>query len=124
MKSRLPDLSALAPLIASLDTANQAQQLGRTLRERANVAKWDRENPAKRNALTAKRRAAKLQRTPPWADLKAIEAIYTRAQLLGEHVDHVIPLQGAYVSGLHVAENLQCLPASENSRKSNKFDVS
>ncbi len=123
MNPRLPDLSALAPLLASLDTANQAQQLGRTLRKRANVAKWSRENPDGRAAIGAKRRSTKLQRTPPWADLKAIEAIYTRAQLLGEHVDHIIPLRGKLVSGLHVAENLQCLPATENQRKGNKFPL-
>lgn len=73
-----------------------------------------------------KRRAAKLQATPVWADEKAISIIYRKAAILrshGEdmHVDHIIPLQGKTVCGLHVAENLIIIPAAENIRKRNKF---
>jgi hypothetical protein len=77
----------------------------------------------------AKRRTAKLQRTPPWADMDAIKEFYAAAQRMtqatGEpyHVDHVIPLQGRLVSGLHVAGNLQILHGSENSKKRNHFEV-
>lgn len=77
---------------------------------------------------TAKRKTAKLLRTPAWADQNAIMAIYEKAAWLtastGEphHVDHIVPLQGETVSGLHVANNLQILTASENIKKSNKWD--
>ncbi len=77
----------------------------------------------------AKRRAAKLQRIPPWADEEAIAQIYARARALTvetgieHHVDHEIPLQGKLVSGLHVPANLQILTGSENSRKRNHFEV-
>lgn len=77
----------------------------------------------------AKRRAARLRRTPPWADEAAIRAIYARARALTvetgieHHVDHEVPLQGRLVSGLHVEHNLQILTGSENSRKRNRFEV-
>jgi hypothetical protein len=77
----------------------------------------------------AKRRAAKLRRTPPWADMEAIKAVYEEARRLtretgiDHHVDHEIPLQGELVSGLHVHNNLQILTGSENSRKKNRFEV-
>ncbi len=80
-------------------------------------------------ALSAKRHAAKLLRTPNWlskSQLNEIETYYSQASELSKttniahHVDHIIPLQGKNVSGLHVPWNLQILTASENCRKSNK----
>jgi hypothetical protein len=69
---------------------------------------------------SAKDRADRLHRTPPWADLEAIKEFYMNCPS-GHHVDHIIPLNGKTVSGLHVLENLQYLPAAENIRKKNKF---
>ena len=67
-----------------------------------------------------KRRCAKLQRTPKWADLSAIQQFYEKCPK-GYHVDHIIPLQGKEVSGLHILSNLQYLLAAENFSKNNKF---
>jgi 5-methylcytosine-specific restriction endonuclease McrA len=90
-------------------------------------ADYRKANPHIQNAIKAKRRATQLQATPPWVDFTAIKAIYkqcaerTRITGIPHAVDHVYPLQGLHVSGLHVAANLQILTASENSRKSNKL---
>jgi excisionase family DNA binding protein len=68
-------------------------------------------------------------RRPPWANGEAIRAVYERAKSITRetgvphHVDHIIPLQGEYVSGLHVEANLQVVPAVDNIRKRNKFDA-
>ena len=88
-------------------------------------------NPHKINAKTRLRQASQLQRTPAWLtelDLLTIEEMYrlarerTEATGVRHHVDHVVPLCGKAVSGLHVPQNLRVIPASENSRKSNKFE--
>lgn len=71
-------------------------------------------------AARAKRKQAKIQRTPPWADNEKIQRIYEECPD-GYHVDHDIPLRGKLVSGLHTAANLRHIPASENLHKRNKF---
>lgn len=85
--------------------------------------------PAKTNARSAQRRALKLQRTPKWLTaqhLVQIEIFYDAAHRLSKefgikmHVDHVVPLKGKYVSGLHVPWNLQVISEAENCAKSNK----
>lgn len=85
------------------------------------------EHPDVMNALYAKRRAAKLQRTPDWLTedhYDQIKSIYKEASTLDDHhVDHIVPLQGELVSGLHVPWNLQILTAEENLMKSNKYEV-
>jgi hypothetical protein len=97
---------------------------------KAYVAEYKKLNPAKANASKAKRKAAKLQRTPKWLtdiDFDRIETQYKLAEILTKlhneawHVDHIIPLRGKYVSGLHVPTNLQVLRGSENCSKSNQF---
>ena len=78
----------------------------------------------------AKRRAAKLKRTPAWLseqDQRDIEDFYYLARALTEVtgipyvVDHILPLQGKLVSGLHHPGNLQILTESENASKGNKY---
>lgn len=83
---------------------------------------WLQKNAGRANAITQAYRAAKKSRTPSWANQKSIREIYELAQAMGMSVDHIVPLQGASVCGLHVENNLQLLTASENSAKGNKFD--
>ena len=97
-------------------------------KHKAACSRWCKNNRAKGRAYLAKYRAAKLQQTPSWASEQLIAAYYAEAKRLEEltgikfHVDHIIPLQGELVSGLHVESNLQLLMAHENLGKSNKFD--
>lgn len=114
---------------------------------RATIVAWSTKNPekvklyasktkannkGKVNAHTVKRRLAKVNRTPKWLtadDHWAIEQAYElaalRTKLFGFawHVDHILPLQGKLVSGLHTPYNLQVIPGVENVRKSNKFEA-
>lgn len=62
-----------------------------------------------------------MYRVPLWADWDKIEEVYATCPK-GYQIDHIIPLQGKYVSGLHVAENLQHLSAFDNNSKGNKWD--
>lgn len=88
------------------------------------VAAWAKANPGKVTEKSNRRRAAKLQSMPKWADREEIKKVYdlcARFRSLGcdFHVDHIIPLQGRNVCGLHVHENLQIIEARANQSKSN-----
>lgn len=118
--------------------ANNAQQVKTTKkawyeknkeRHKATMKAWDEANSSKRNAIVAKRKAKKLQATPTWLtqeQLNQIERYYQVAKWVESileipiHVDHIVPLQGKEVSGLHVPWNLQLLPASINQSKGNR----
>ena len=75
-----------------------------------------------RLASVRAREISKRNRTPKWADLKAIKEFYKNCPP-GYHVDHIVPLHGKLVSGLHVLENLQYLPARDNLKKANKYTL-
>lgn len=70
-------------------------------------------------ARSAQYRASLENKTPEWADLGAIKEFYRNCPE-GMQVDHIIPLNGTNVSGLHVLENLQYLSKTDNLIKSNK----
>ena len=94
---------------------------------RATNRAYQKSNLAQGVARTAAYRASKLQRTPSWVNLKKIERVYMLCNWVSDftgkafHVDHIAPLRGKYISGLHVAENLQILPARENQSKANSW---
>lgn len=69
-------------------------------------------------ARHAKKRAQKLKAMPSWASVSEIHSFYNNCPK-GYHVDHIIPLQGKYVCGLHILNNLQYLPAYKNLIKNN-----
>ena len=89
-------------------------------------------NSANYNKIKAQRRAAKLNATPKWltdSQLAEIKALYVLADELTNstdtphQVDHIVPLQGELVCGLHVPWNLQVIDASTNASKGNRFDT-
>ena len=97
--------------------------------KRAYFKKYKANNAHKVSAWNAKRRAAKLHRTPVWLtddDYWMLEQAYELAQMRTKlfgfswQVDHIIPLQGRFVSGLHVPTNVQVIPGLENARKGNR----
>lgn len=93
---------------------------------------WRQSNKGCVAAHAAKRRNSKLLRTPKWLSkeqLNQIDIEYKLAawctKVMGEiyHVDHIVPLRGSKVSGLHVPWNLQVIKAKENLSKGNKYDA-
>jgi len=91
---------------------------------------YKKNNRAKFNALNAEYRSRKLAAVPQWLselDVWLIDEIYELSRLRSEltqtihHVDHIIPLKGELVCGLHVPTNLQIITALENISKHNKF---
>lgn len=78
-------------------------------------------------AAQRERAAAKRGATPTWANKDAIRAIYLEARRLRKetgldwHVDHIIPLNGKTVCGLHVETNLRIIRGIENMRKGNRL---
>ena len=94
--------------------------------------KWSEKNPGENKAAKAKNHAARIKRTPTWLDeddewmiSQAYKLAALRTKIFGFswHVDHVIPLNGKKVSGLHFPTNLQVIPWLDNLRKSNRMEV-
>lgn len=95
-------------------------------RKKASDKRWKDNNPAHYHSLKAKYRAARRQACPPWVDdahMARIHEIYKLRRDISEktgvvhEVDHIVPLQGKTVCGLHVWWNLRVIPREENNRR-------
>ena len=73
-----------------------------------------------KNASWWKYHTLKIKALPKWANLDKIKEIYKNCPK-GYQVDHIIPLQGKNVCGLHIETNLQYLTPSENRIKGNRI---
>jgi len=91
------------------------------------IANHQKEKSDYWNSKNAKYRASKLKATPAWANKEAIDFVYYAAKVIEEvygtkwHVDHIVPLKGKNVCGLHVHNNLQLLTPEQNLSKSNTY---
>lgn len=93
-------------------------------------AKYYYENKADFIGRVSKRRQKAKYATPLWADKNKMRLVYRLSSNLNKlhgfvkyHVDHIVPLQGKEVSGLHVHNNLQILKAQANKTKFNKWKL-
>lgn len=99
-------------------------------KKKENDKRWRENNRPKTRARSSKRRAAERNATPSWLTEEhhlQIVAVYAESERLTletgilHHVDHIVPLCGKNVSGLHVPWNLRAIPAAENLAKSAKL---
>jgi len=88
---------------------------------------WSKNNLDKKRMYRSNRRAKTLNATPLWANKQSIKDIYSKAHLLSKQhnvryeVDHIIPLQGKDVCGLHVEYNLQIITMEQNRMKATNY---
>jgi hypothetical protein len=110
--------------------AHERYKNNRPEASRDRYRRYAKRYPHKITAKVMRRYASKTRATPRWLtpqDHSRIEGTYlysrVRSQITGvsHHVDHIVPLRGRGVCGLHVPWNLQVIPASDNIRKSNKL---
>jgi 5-methylcytosine-specific restriction endonuclease McrA len=130
-------------VLASSKLWQQTNAISENLRNRA----WREDNPEKEKARLTRyrkthpeyfaekageRRARHLKATPSWVDENEkflIKECYFLAKLRTKVtgikwvVDHIIPLKGELVSGLHTISNLQVITEVENCRKNNRYDI-
>ena len=96
--------------------------------QKARIKAWSTANRHKCVANTAKYKASKMQATPAWANDGYINLFYMGARIEAArtgrkvHVDHIIPLQGESVCGLHCEDNLQLMLANANQSKGNRLE--
>jgi hypothetical protein len=109
-----------------LPAPRAARQLRDPERKARETARW-RELRPRRAEYFSWHRASKALRTPSWSNRDAVRAFYVIARRatdctgIPHAVDHVYPLHGKEVSGLHVPENLRVLPRHLNQSKGNRL---
>lgn len=99
-------------------------------KEMQRVALWIKSNRAHNSAHAAEWRAFKRKGAPSWltpeqrremVDAYAYAKAWSQVTGVSHDVDHIVPLRGKEVCGLHVPWNLRIIPAAENRKKSNRL---
>ena len=88
---------------------------------------WSKANRAKENERVRRRLAALQKASPAWANVEEMRLVYQFAVALSQatgvayEVDHIVPVRGKTVCGMHAESNLQVLRAELNRAKSNRW---
>jgi len=131
-KRKDPAYRARENELQSIRRATKGTSVDNPEKAKLRASNWRKSNPARVTANTTRRKKHVKLRTPAWLtknDHSVIWGFYSIAAMLTKHnnekweVDHIIPLLGKNVSGLHVPSNLQLLRSSDNLKKSNQFEV-
>ncbi len=127
-KSRYDGLSSSCKACTKVKTNNRYSS--RPEEHRSRKRKSYINNIVTERERSAKKRSSRLLRVPLWFSewdeflySVMVEEAISLEKLTGYkwHVDHILPLQGELVSGLHIANNFQLLPATVNLKKSNTY---
>lgn len=84
------------------------------------VASWSKRHPDKSFEKRTKRRACEKQAIPLWFETDRVSELYNKAEQFGFQVDHIVPIKGKTVCGLHCWANLQLLSPEINASKGNR----
>lgn len=97
----------------------------RRQRARESSRAWQKANRGRANYLVRKYQTTRLNATPQWLTDEHQERTRRVYETCPDdhHVDHIVPLNGEGVCGLHVPWNLQHLTAAENLRKGNNYET-
>ena len=110
---------------------SDAKRAGRPDRKKQTaeaIAEWRKINTGRVNGYTASRRAQQARATVKWANSERITEFYSLAAAWNSiwpedtvHIDHIVPLNGKTVSGLHTEHNMQIIRSITNSEKGNRW---
>lgn len=132
-ESRAYDAARYAADPEKNQAAARAWKAANPERAKASAVQWAKQNPHKVRAQASRRRATKLCAMPLWygdrdreVEVGLCDMAVALERATGEkwHVDHIYPLLGKDVCGLHVWQNLRVIPATLNISKNNRTDAS